>query len=359
MSLASRNRALVPEDLARSERPRGVVDRVLGAHFLAKVNEQPVDGYLYDDLPARLLMRSASTPAALGTTGLGAEFAATAVADVISSIAPASAAAALIGLGLQVPFDHAAAIRVPGRVTLASDAGGWIAEGNPLRVRQMNLSGVTLNLCQLGASCVFTNELRDHSLRSVAIVARELLNEAAVLLLDSNILGSAAASPGVSPAGLLNGVVGITAATGGGINAMAKDIEALVAALATAGGGVNPVFIAAPGQAVAMKAAVGPKFDYPILASAALAANSIVGVEAKSFVSGFSATPTFDTSDQTVVHLEDTSPGQISTIGSPNVVSAPLRSLWQTNSTAVKMILHCAWGMRAAGHVQTISSTTW
>jgi hypothetical protein len=223
----------------------------------------------------------------------------------------------------------------------------------------MDLSGPTLSLCQLGASCIFTNELADHSLRSVQTVARELLNEAVVQLFDSNLLSSAAASAGVSPAGLLNGVSGITAATGGGTNAMVKDVEALIAALATAGGGTNPVFIAAPGQAAAMKMWAGPQFTYPILASAALSAGTIIAIEAKSFCSGFSATPTFDTSDQTMEHLEDTSPGQISMVGTPNVVAAPLRSLWQSNCTAVKMILHCVWGMRAPNHVQLVSSTTW
>jgi hypothetical protein len=348
-----------PQPVSR-ERPRDVVDRALAAHFLAYANgRQSVADFIRDDLPARLLLRGATTPATSSTTGWGAELAATAIADVISGIAPVSAGAALIGLGLQVPFDSAAAIRVPGRVVQASDAGGWTAEGLPLRVRRMDLSGPTLAPCQLGAIIIFSNVLVDHSLRSVQRVAGELLNESAALLLDSNLFSNAAASAGVSPAGLLNGVTNITAATGGGINAMVKDVEALIAALAAAGGGSNPVFIAAPGQAAAVKMWGGPQFTYPVLASAALAAGTIVAVEAKSFVSGFSATPTFDTSDQTVVHLEDTSPAQIGTVGTPNVVAAPLRSLWQTNSTAVKMILRCAWGMRATGHVQYVSSTTW
>jgi hypothetical protein len=346
-------------DIRNGGRPRDVIDRTLAAHFLAKASEQPVDGFIHDDLPARLLLRSPSTPATVGTTGWAAEFAGTAVADVITDIVPVSAAAALIGLGLQVPFDHAAAVKVPARVSQGSDAGGWTSEGAPLRVRRLDLSGPTLNLCQLGAICVFTNELRDHSIRAVQRVARELLNEAAALLLDGNVFSNAAASPGVSPAGLFNGVSGIAAATGGGIDAMAKDVEALIAALAAAGGGTHPVFIAAPGQAAAVKMWAGPKFDYPVLASAALAAGTIAAVEAKSFVSGFSATPTFDTSDQTVVHLEDTFPAQVSTVGTPNVVPAPLRSLWQSNCTAVKMILRCAWAVRASGHVQFVSSTTW
>src|SRR5262245_13816542 len=160
-------------------RPRDVIDRAIAAHFLAYINgRRSVDDFVRDDLPARLLLRSATAPATSATTGWAAELAATAVADVISSIAPVSAGAALIGLGLQVPFDSAAAVRVPGRVVQSSDAGGWTGEGLPLRVRRMDLSGH-----QLGAICVFANELADHSLRSVQRVASELLNESAALLL--------------------------------------------------------------------------------------------------------------------------------------------------------------------------------
>src|SRR5262249_45715705 len=151
-----------PQPVSR-ERPRDVVDRALAAHFLAYANgRQSVADFIRDDLPVRLLLRSASARATAARTGWAAGLAATAVADVVASIAPVSAGAALIGLGLQVPFDSAAAVRVPGRVLQASDAGGWTGEGLPLRVRRMDLSGH-----QLRAICVFANELADHSLRPV------------------------------------------------------------------------------------------------------------------------------------------------------------------------------------------------
>src|SRR5262249_25618956 len=131
------------------------------------------------------------------------------------------------------------------------------------------------------------------------------------LLLDSSIFGNGAAVANTSPAGLLNGVsAAATAATGGGDSAMVKDIEAIFAALATAGAGVAPVFVAAPGQAAAIKCWAGPNFTYPVLPSAAVAAGTLIAVEAPSFVFGYSSVPTFDASHEGVYHMEDTSPAQ-------------------------------------------------
>src|SRR6516165_395648 len=76
-----------PQPVSR-DRPRDVVDRALAAHFLAYANgRQSVADFIRDDLPVRLLLRSASAPATSATTGWAAELAATAVADVVASIA--------------------------------------------------------------------------------------------------------------------------------------------------------------------------------------------------------------------------------------------------------------------------------
>src|SRR5262245_22540424 len=101
-------RPLVPEDI-RDDRPRDVVHRAMAAHFLAYTYNRNPDEFVGDDLPAQLLLRAASAPATTSTTGWAAELAATAVADVISALAPASAAAALIQRGMRVGLDNSSA----------------------------------------------------------------------------------------------------------------------------------------------------------------------------------------------------------------------------------------------------------
>jgi len=81
---------------------------------------------------------------------------------------------------------------------------------------------------------------------------------------------------------------------------MVADIKSLTGALATAGAGSRPMFVCSFAQAATMKAALGAKFDIPILAAApgAVAAGTIILLDADSFASGFSPVPEFSVSDQ-------------------------------------------------------------
>jgi hypothetical protein len=83
-----------------------------------------------------------------------------------------------------------------------------------------------------------------------------------------------------------------------------------------------------------------------------------MAVEAGSFVSAFNQIPEFDVSNTTALHLEDTSPAQLAT-GTGPTVATPIRSLYQTVCSALKLIMPCSWGMRATGHVQVINSCNW
>ena len=64
------------------------------------------------------------------------------------------------------------------------------------------------------------------------------------------------------------------------------------------------VFITAAKQATTLKLTAGPKFDYPVIASASLAAGTVISVEITSFVSAFSPTPEFETSKYAAIHRE-------------------------------------------------------
>src|SRR5262249_5944644 len=145
-----------------------------------------------------------------------------------------------------------------------------------------------------------------------------------------------------------------------GAGAMVADIKALTGALAAAGAGSRPIFVCSFQQAVTMKAQLGAKFDYPILSAApgAVAAGTIILLDADCFASGFSPVPEFSISDQATIHQE-TVPAQLGVAGTPAVVAAPARALWQTYSTALRMILRCSWGMRGSGCIQVINGVNW
>jgi hypothetical protein len=137
---------------------------------------------------------------------------------------------------------------------------------------------------------------------------------------------------------------------------MSKDIGALISALSTAGGGQSPFFICNPAQACALKLRSGPNFDFPIHASSALAAGSVVCIEAGSFVSGFSPVPEISVTSSGTLHAEDTTPLPIV---ADSTKASPVRALYQTDCSAIRVVLRCAWGMRATGHIQLMNSVTW
>jgi len=70
--------------------------------------------------------------------------------------------------------------------------------------------------------------------------------------------------------------------------------------------------------------------------------------------------PQFSVSDQATIHFEDTTPLQITTGAQGSAVAAtPVRSMFQTDSLALRMILPMNWAMLRAGSVAWVTGVTW
>lgn len=98
---------------------------------------------------------------------------------------------------------------------------------------------------------------------------------------------------------------------------------------------------------------------YPVIFSATVTSGTIFLVDAADFFSATGDEPRFDVSDQATLHMEDTTPLAIGTAGTPNVVAAPVRSLWQTDTLALRAIYDMNWAMRRTGTVAYTQSVTW
>ena len=84
----------------------------------------------------------------------------------------------------------------------------------------------------------------------------------------------------------------------------------------------------------------------------------LIALDAADFASVTEAAPRFDVSDQAVLHMEDTTPLAIAS-GSPGTVASPTRSLWQTDTIGVRMIMQANWIYRRAGMVATMTTPSW
>jgi hypothetical protein len=298
------------------------------------------------------VLKAASSPAVLAGSALaGFELVDLAV------LAPRSAGAQLINGGLRLNFAGKGMISVPSLLVSAADAGQWCVEGGVIPVRQIAFTpGPSLEPRKLCVICVFTREITEQS--DIEKIVRESLQRSASLALDSAVFSNAAADA-TKPAGILNGVTPITPTSGGNQLAMITDVGNLVGDLSDKGGGESPIFIASPETATNLRLWAPPSFAYPILASNAVAVDTVIAVEGPAFVSGFAPTPEISASSEALLHLEDASPLPIATgAQGAGVLATPTRSLFQTDCIALRMILRASWCVRG-GLVSVVNAVTW
>src|SRR5262249_14062159 len=345
------------ESTIKRARPSVYLFRAGAAHLRSVINHHTPEVcarelYGHDPVTA-IVLRASSSPATIGSSTWAGALAATRVDDTVMAISSLSAAAGLIQRGLKVDLGNFAQVKVPGRLLDANDAGSWVVEGQPARVRAQRITaGPALVPKKLVVLTTFSREMVDSS--NIEAVSRALISEAAALALDAALFSTNAANG--APAGILNGISAQTATPGGGLAALNGDMKLLTAALVAAGAGANPVLVVSPVQAMTLKILAGPRFDVPVLQSSSVAAGTVIVVAASSFVSCFGAVPDFEASSHVTLHYEDTSPQDI-TGGTPSP-AVPVRSAVQTATLALKMRLKASWGMRAP-HVAYLTGATW
>jgi hypothetical protein len=349
-------RPLVPEDTFRRVNPSIYLSRAGAAHLRSFITGQTplnVARSMFGeaDLVTAEIIKAATTPATTTTGGWAREFARTAVLSLIQDAASLSAAASIIARGLSLDLGHLAQLTVPSRPLTPNDAAKFVQEGVPITVRAFNFAAGTLRPYALKTITTYSRELSESS--SIDAAVRQTLAESFGLGLDAVML-SASAGSASQPAGLFQSAA-ITAATGGGATAMFADIKALMAALAQNGAGANVVFVAPLPQVATLKAQLGPKWDFPIFPSSAMAAASIGAVDATSLVSGFGSEIEFEVSKSAALHM-DTTP---SDIGSGGTLATPIKSTYQLDLLALKATMKISWTMRVSGHAQLITACTW
>jgi hypothetical protein len=309
-----------------------------------------------DPIVSKLVTRGAVAPASLTGTGWAAELAASTTVDFIGSMTGQSAAAKLIDAGVKLSFDNnrAASINIPARAAAPSADVAWTAELAPMPVLSFTLSALTLTPHKLAACAAASREIVESG--NGEQVIGQLLKEDLAYTLDSSMFSATAAST-ARPAGLLNGLTTLGATTGGGATAMNADIAKLFTSISSAGNADDIAIIASPSQAAALQ--MQPRSgELRIWSSRALSAGTVVAVDVNGFISAFSQLPRVQASGEALAHFDDAAPAAISTSGSPNVISAPVRSAFQTDCTIVRVFLTASWVVRP-GAVAMITSTTW
>ena len=139
----------------------------------------------------------------------------------------------------------------------------------------------------------------------------------------------------------------------------------------TAGQIRSPVWLMSPASKLSLglvQAAAGGAFPfkdeiannrlqgYPVIVSNSVG-DYVYLIDAADFVVA-SGAPRFDVSDQAVITYEDTTPVDLVVNGALQA-SSLTKSLWQTDTMAVRMIWDITWAFRRANMVRWVTPVAW
>lgn len=366
--------AIVRQPLGMSAVDVKAADLIVRAalcHFVARATNKGLDQVLEARYPGHeptaLVTRADATVATTTTSGWASQLVQNSFGEFLQLLAPFAIYPRLADRGIRVNFNNnQGSITIPSSSSDTALAGGFVLEGDPIPVGRMTLSSITMAPHKFGIITTMTKEAAAYSTPALEQVLRNSILRRTGITLDGLLLDATAGST-TRPAGLLNGVSAVAQGYGGGdYQAVVEDINALMAPFDTANAGRNMVLIMHPSQARKLAMMPGPdgtfgwadRFlsQFTVLVSTNATARRLIAIDAEDFASAAGDMPTFDVSEQAVLHMSD-APGEIVTAAGS--VNDPIRSLWQTNSLALRMIINLTWKMRRSGMVQWIDTTTW
>ena len=275
----------------------------------------------------------------------------------------------------QTVFDSLPLRSVPANVTIKGQDGAssafWVGESKSIPNTNMDASAVSLTPLKVGAIAVVSNELLRDSSPSAEMLVRDSLVEASAQKVDTTFFSTDAASSGVSPAGILNGVV--VGATGGATEAeLIGDMVGLVRPFITAkyplAGLVwvtNPLIAMQIGL---MRNALGQNAFPTVTANGGT-------LEGRTVYTGHNvATGDFilmspgdiwkigdggvqvSVSREAMIEQDSAPQGATDT---PVTASTKFTSMFQAESTAIKVVRSINWQKRRSGAVQYIGNASY
>jgi HK97 family phage major capsid protein len=263
---------------------------------------------------------------------------------------------------------------VPANVTIkgrdGTGVGYWVGESKAIPVSALDFSTVSLTPLKVAALAVISNEWLRDSTPSGEMLVRDGLVNAAVQRIDTTFLSATAASAGVSPAGLLNGVSAIPASGVDG-DAVRADIQSLYEVFIAAKNALGLWFVMDPalGKALQlMRNALGQQ-EFPGITAAGgtLEGDQVVtgeNVEAGNMILlkpsdiwkiGDGGVQVAMSRDATI-EMDSAPQGDSQ---APTESSASLVSMFQTESTVIKIVRSMNFAKRRSHAVQYVSGAAY
>lgn len=271
-------------------------------------------------------------------------------------------------------FDQLAFREVPANITIkgqdGSATGYWVGQSKAIPVSKADFLNVTLTPLKVGAIAVVSNELLRDSSPSSEQLVRDSLGDASSQRVDTTLFSTTAASNGVSPAGLLQGLSAI-AATGLDADSVRDGIRALYAPFLTAKNATGLQLVMNPARAKAISLMVNAlgQQEFPGLGADG---GTLLGDSVKTgdnineahvillkpsdiYKIGDGGVEVSVSRDATIE--QDSAPAAASDV--PTAQSASPVSMFQTESTAIKVVRSINFAKRRTSAVAYVGDASW
>jgi HK97 family phage major capsid protein len=272
-------------------------------------------------------------------------------------------------------FDGSASIYVPTRLgTLTDASGAFRKEGDPIPVKGLTFGSKSLTPKSLGVILTATEEMLRRSVIDLASYFQTAMVQDTAYALDVLFLSNTAGSA-IAPAGIRNGLVAgdTRASTGASASQITTDLKVMLSAMASQNMGsaslrwiMHPknwfavsMLLTATGAKQFPETSANQLAGIPVVTSTTMDPTIVLLVDFNQLAFAM-GNPSFVASNVATLHEENTTPLPIASAGTPNTVAAPVRSLYQTNSWALRMIMDVDWmKLRTPGPVQELTAVAW
>jgi HK97 family phage major capsid protein len=334
------------------------------------------------------VIKTTNNPAKTDVTGWAEELTEEANSGYLDLLRGVSIASQLWSVaGVNLAFDGFTALNVPSRDgSDTSLASGWTGEASAIPVRRTSFASQRIEPYKWGAITTMSKEIVMRSTPAIQSLIQNGMVADTGTKLDNDYLGEAAGVTGYNPAGLMFGVTGTPAATGGATEGddMLTDLKNLINPFYASNMGQTLRIMMHPSNALAMslilyngtylfrdELARGTLFGIPVLQSTNVPIDELQAVDMAQQAVANGAT-TFEVSDSaTIVEMDDDgiapfmganyprSPSGAVGGAAPQTPAASVRSLFQTETVAIKSVQYLSWAVLRAGSVNRITGVSY
>lgn len=267
-------------------------------------------------------------------------------------------------------FDKLPLREVPAHITIkgqdGSATGYWVGESKGIPASAQDFLSVTLTPLKVAALAVVSNELLRDSSPAAESLVRDALVDASGQRVDNTFLSTAGASAGVSPAGMLNGV---SAGSSGGTDGagLREDVLELYQAFLAAKNATGLQFVMNTALAKAIQLLVnalgqtefpginangGTLLGDPVVTGDNVNANHLILLKPSDIYKIGDTGVEVSISREATIEQDTAPQGESDT---PVAMSANPVNMFQTESTAIKVVRSINFAKRRSHAVQYIS----